>query len=107
MTLSERRRFRRVPMPAQIQAEAGGEAYAVQAENISVGGMLLRAGRTLEENQKVTLRFTLPGTKKEIRITGTVLHVSPDAFMGVRFENLSPADEAAIKQFVESKEPVA
>ena len=94
-------------MPAQIQAEAGGEAYPVQAENISVGGILLRSKRTLGENQKVTLCFTLPGAKKEIRVTGTVLHVSPDAFMGVCFEDLSPADEAAIKQFVQSKEPVA
>ena len=107
MTLSERRRFRRVPLPAQIQAESGGEAYAVRAENISVGGLLLRADRTLEEKQKVKLRFTLPGTQREICVTGTVLHVSPEAFMGVRFDNLSPADEAAIKQFVESREPVS
>lgn len=93
-------------MAAQIQAEAGGEAYTVKAENISAGGMLLRTRRTLEENEKVTLRFTLPGTKKEIRVTGTILHVSPDAFMGVSFDHLSPADEAAIKAFVESTEPV-
>lgn len=106
MTLSERRRFRRVPLPIQIQAESGGGAYAVQAENISAGGMLLRATRTMNENQKVVLRFKLPGTEKEVRVEGTVLHVSPNAFMGVRFDKLSAADEKAIQEFVESKEPV-
>ena len=106
MTLSERRRFRRVPLPAQIQAEAGGAAYSVRAENISAGGMLLRAERTLEQNQKVSLRFMLPGTKKEIQVTGVVLHVSPGAFMGISFENLSDEAKTAIQAFVESNEPV-
>lgn len=106
MTLSERRKFRRVPMPAQIQAQAGGAAYSVQAENISVGGVLIRTKDTLEEGQVVQLVFTLPGSKQEIRAKGKVLHVSPEAFMGVQFESLSPHDKEAIEKFVESKEPL-
>lgn len=106
MTLSERRRFRRVPMPIQIQAESGGGGQMVQAENISIGGMLIRASKTMEEAQRVTLRFTLPGTQREIRVEGTVLHVSPNAFMGVRFDKLSAADEKAIEEFVNSKDSI-
>jgi len=93
-------------MPAQIQAQAGGAAYSVQAENISVGGMLIRTKETLEEGEAVHLVFTLPGSKREIRVKGKVLHVSPDAFMGIQFETLSPKDQEAIQKFVESKEPL-
>lgn len=102
MDASERRKYRRVPLPIQIHAETGGETYVVKAENISLGGMLIRAETTLEENERVTLSFTLPGTQREIRAEGIILHVSPGAFMGVRFESLSPADQAAIEAFIES-----
>jgi uncharacterized protein (TIGR02266 family) len=104
VSVQERRRFRRVPISTRIEAQAGDESLIVTAENISPGGMLIRAPKTLPEGMQVTLVFTLPGSKREFRITGTVQHVSPNAFMGVRFENLSDDDKQAITIFVDSKE---
>lgn len=104
MSTQERRRFRRVPISTRIEAEAGGEFYSVTAENISPGGMLIRSPKTLPEGTKVHLTFTLPGTQREFRIIATVQHTSPSAFMGIRFDNLSPEDVQALVLFVEAKD---
>jgi uncharacterized protein (TIGR02266 family) len=101
---TDRRRFRRVPISTRIEAQVGGESHSVTAENVSPGGMLIRSSKTLPEGTKVKLIFTLPGTKQEFRLSGTVLHVSPDAYMGVRFDDLTPEQVQALTLFVESKE---
>ena len=102
--VEERRRFRRVPISTMMEVESGAESYTVTAENISPGGMLIRCSKTLNEGQKVKLRFTLPDTKIELRVNGVVQHVSPGAFMGVRFENLTPEQTQTISLFIEAKE---
>ena len=87
-------------MVAKIQAEAGGKPHIVEARNISVGGMLIRTAMSIQEKQTLRLRFTLPGSDNEITVTGMVQHVSPEAFIGVRFEGLSPEALAAIEKYV-------
>lgn len=100
MTTPEKRQFRRVPMAARVSAEMDGREFTFEARNISVGGMLIRTTMTLPENKTLHLRFTLPRTQTEISVSGTVLHVSPDAFMGVRFDDLSVAGHDAIEEYV-------
>jgi uncharacterized protein (TIGR02266 family) len=104
LTAQERRRFRRVPISTRIEAEAGGEFHSVTAENISSGGMLIRSSKTLPEGTKVRLLFKLPGSEREFRVQGTVQHVSPGAFMGVRFDAMTDADRQELSLFVESKD---
>lgn len=87
-------------MVAKIQAEAGGKPQIVEARNISVGGMLIRTAMNVQEKQTLRLRFTLPGSDKEITVSGVVQHVSPEAFIGVRFEAISPEALAAIEKYV-------
>ena len=100
MSGPDKRRFRRVAMVAKIEAEAGGTPYLAEGCNISVGGLLIRSTKTLEENQTLRLKFTLPDSDQEIRVTALVRHVSPGAFMGVSFEDLAEQDRALIEQFV-------
>ena len=96
----EKRKFRRVPLAAVVRAEAGGPPYSVEGRNISVGGMLVRAEKTLEEGRSLRLEFQLPGDPAPLRVTGIVQHVSPDAFMGIRFKDLSEADRRRIEAYV-------
>ena len=100
MTTIEKRHYRRVPMGTQIKAEAGGKTFSMEACNISVGGMLIKTPRTLEEKQNVKLEFTLPGSDHALSVQGTVQHVSPGAFMGVAFDDLAPEHRAAIVKYV-------
>ena len=102
--MEEKRKFRRVPMAAHIQGEAGDVPYVAEARNISVGGMLIRTAHTLREGQPIRLRFELPGTSTRLSVTGVVQHVSPEAYMGIRFTELSPLDFKLISEYVEAVE---
>ena len=89
-------------MVALVQTEIGGMPYVAEARNISIGGMLVRTIYTLEEGKSIQLRFVLPETDQEIAVTAMVQHVSPDAYMGIRFLDLSPEDRARIQAYVDA-----
>jgi hypothetical protein len=104
VAMEEKRKFRRVPIAAHIQGEAGDVPYVAEARNISVGGMLIRTTQTLREGQAIRLRFELPGTSTKLSVTGVVQHVSPEAYMGIRFTELSPQDFKFISDYVAAAE---
>ncbi len=87
-------------MVAPVEIQAGDSLLSAEARNISVAGMLIRSSSTFPEQTVARFSFSLPGTPQKISVGGVILHVSPDAYMGVRFDDVSPADRAAIEQFV-------
>ena len=86
----------------RIEAQGGGRPFIAMAKNISLTGMLIQTADPVPEGEVVRLKFLLAGSEREIRASGTVQHVSPQQFMGVRFNHLESSDAEAIKQFVES-----
>ncbi|MGH9794338.1 MAG: PilZ domain-containing protein [Candidatus Acidiferrales bacterium] len=98
--MTEKRQFRRVPLAVAVEARAGGRTYHFESRNISVGGMLLRGDETLRENETFEMKFSLPGLTAPVSVTGIVQHVSPEAFMGVRFGDLTADVRAAIERYV-------
>ena len=100
LTGPEMRKFRRVPMVAAIEIEVGDVRFTAEARNISVAGMLIRSSRTFDQNSILRIWFTLPGTQQPLGVRGTILHVSPDAYMGVQFDEISEAGRAAIEIYV-------
>lgn len=100
--MTTKRASRRVPVVAKIEAQSGGFPFIALAENISEGGVMVRTTNPLDEGAVVHLRFTLPGSEKQINVNGTVRHVTPGSSMGVRFEDIDPADQEAIRQYVEA-----
>jgi len=101
--LTEKRKFRRVPLDAWVEVEAEGKLHRYQCRNISEGGMLLRGEDTLRENETFQMAFSLPDRSTPVTVAAIVQHVSPDAFMGVRFTNLSEDARAAIEGYVKGK----
>jgi uncharacterized protein (TIGR02266 family) len=98
----EKRKFRRAPLAAVVRAEAAGQPYSVEGRNISAGGMLVKTEKTLEEGITLRLEFQLPGDPNPVHATGVVQHVSPDAFMGIRFVDLRETDRKRIEAYVEA-----
>jgi uncharacterized protein (TIGR02266 family) len=96
----EKRQFKRVPLNVAVEATAGGRTLRFESRNISVGGLLLRGDETLHENDTFQMKFRLPGRNEMIAATGVVQHVSPEAFMGVRFSELSEDVRRAIESYV-------
>jgi len=97
----EKRQFRRAVLSVPVDVEAGERSFRLYSRNISVGGMLLRGEETLEENQTFRMKFNLPGRNEAISVGGIVQHVSPDAFMGVRFTDIAADVRSVIERFVE------
>ena len=98
--MESRRKTRRVPFVAKIEAQAGGFPFIALAENISEGGISIHTASPLAEGSAVSLKFTLPETEEEIAVSGTVRHVMPGESMGVRFEELPALALEAIHKFV-------
>lgn len=98
----EKRVHRRAGLVTPVDAETGGTKHSIESRNISVGGMLARAQVTLPEQTRLLVRFSLPGESFEIVTAAVVQHVSPDAFMGIRFEGLPAAAHTAIEKYVEA-----
>ncbi len=99
--MADKRISRRVPLVIRVEAQAGGSPHILLAQNISIGGILLRSAGPLEEGATLELKFILPGEEVEIQATGRVQHVTPGQFAGVEFTNLGPGDADTIRRFVE------
>lgn len=103
--MNEKRQFQRVPLSVPVEATAGGRTLRYESRNISVGGLLLRGEETLHENDTFQMKFHLPGRSEAILATAVVQHVSPEAFMGVRFTELEEGVRRAIEDYVRQAAP--
>ena len=96
----------RAEVEIEIQYRTGQEFLAAYTKNISGGGVFIRTSQPLPLNQKVELRFTLPGLDRRFEIGGLVVWVnasSRSAFpagMGIKFSEIKPADAKTIAEFV-------
>ena len=107
MSTIEKRRFRRVPLVGSIEIEVGAVRIAAESRNISSNGMLVRSSQTFPENVQIRIWFTLPGAKSPMSVRGTILHVSPDAYMGVRFDEITESARLAIETYVNTSSEVS
>ena len=106
--MEERRQDPRIDVEVEIEIHYRTlqEFVTAYTRNISGGGVFIRTPQPHELNQRVRLRFTLPGVDRQFDIPGMVVWVnsSPQsafpAGMGVKFADLTPADAELIKNFV-------
>jgi c-di-GMP-binding flagellar brake protein YcgR len=103
--VTEKRQFQRVPLSVPVEATAGGRTLRFETRNISAGGLLLRGEETLLENDTFQMKFHLPGRSEAVLATAVVQHVSPGAFMGVRFTALEESARRAIENYVRQAAP--
>jgi uncharacterized protein (TIGR02266 family) len=69
--------------------------------NLGKGGLAIRTMSPLAENTKLRLRFRLPGSDGNIEAESRVAWSDRQVGMGVQFERLEPADQAAIDEFID------
>ena len=97
-----RRDSPRVVLGIPAAYHVGATIAAALSLNISRGGIAIRTTSPLESMTKVRLRFRLPGSKKDFDIDAHVRWSDPRAGMGLQFDRVDPADQAAIDEFVDS-----
>ena len=99
----EKRTHPRVPLVAKVEAEAEGRTFLAVTQDISSGGMRIATANPASVGASVELTIVLPGSEQKIRVRGIVRHHAAGSSMGIQFENLSDADLAAIRAFLESQ----
>lgn len=98
------RKHPRVPLVARLEKLAGGKTTAGRTGDISLGGILVLSGDTLEPLSEVRVRFDLP-SGHHVDVQGEVVYSTPGVRMGIRFLHLSEDDQKAISEYAEQIKP--
>lgn len=98
----ERRRAIRVGAVISIEVRDANGFSLHSSSDLSMGGVYFDRAIPHAVGSRVELSFNLPGDERTVRCAGEVVNV-PDTHqygMGVRFLDLSPADEAMLIEFI-------
>lgn len=96
-----RRSSPRVVLGIPISYRFGNTIAAALTLNLSKGGLSIRTMNPLEPGSAVKVRFRLPGAKSEIEAESRVAWTDRRIGMGIQFEKVAPADQAAIDEYVD------
>lgn len=96
-----RRSSPRVTLGIPVSYRFGNTIAAALTLNISKGGLAVRTMSPLQQGSKVRARFRLPGSKSEIEADSRVAWTDRRVGMGLQFEKVEPAGQAAIDEFID------
>lgn len=96
-----RRGSPRVTIGIPVSYRFGNTIAAALTLNIGKGGVAVRTMGPLAAGERLTLRFRMPGQRREVEAEGRVAWSDRKVGMGVQFERLDAADQAVIDDFVD------
>lgn len=103
----------RYDLEVKVDLESDHNFYTGLTQNISSGGLFIATHALKKIGERITLKFTLPGSSESVTVETEVRWIRENTAlmraeggtgMGVRFINLSPEASAAINRFVQSRE---
>jgi uncharacterized protein (TIGR02266 family) len=104
----------RFDLEVKVDLESDHNFYTGLTQNISSGGVFIATHHLRRIGDRITLKFTLPGSEKTLDVETEVRWIRENTAlmsagdggigMGVRFVNLTPEVSAAINAFVQSRE---
>ena len=103
----------RFDLEVKVDLESDHNFYTGLTQNISSGGLFIATHHLRKIGDRITLKFTLPGSDKVLdvetevrwlRENSALMRADGNTGMGVRFINLSAEASAAINAFVQSRE---
>jgi two-component system, chemotaxis family, chemotaxis protein CheY len=96
-----RRGSPRVVLGIPVSYRFGNTIAAALTLNVSKGGLAIRTMSPLQQDSKIKARFRLPGAKNDIEAEARVAWTDRRIGMGLQFEKVDPAAQAAIDEFVD------
>jgi uncharacterized protein (TIGR02266 family) len=103
----------RFDLEVKVDLESDHNFYTGLTQNISAGGVFIATHHIRRIGDRITLKFTLPGSEKTIdvetevrwiRENSALQRVEGSSGMGVRFINLTPEASAAINAFIQARD---
>jgi len=95
---NEHRRFPRVRFSTPVELRSGNNRWMGETENISEGGVLVTMPGVPVRNERVELRFNLPGGHT-VSCSGSVVHGEGSNRVGVEFAQLHADDRVQLEGF--------
>ncbi|MBI3050290.1 MAG: PilZ domain-containing protein [Acidobacteria bacterium] len=95
-----RRSSPRAVLGIPVAYRLGNTIAAAVTLNVGRGGLAIRTTSPLDPGTLVKVRFRLPGTTKDIDAEARVAWAERRVGMGLHFNRIEAADEAAIDEFV-------
>jgi len=96
----ERRRFQRVSVSRQASVVCKGERIDGATLDVSLGGMMFRGDRVLEEGSSVEIDLHLGPGATRMQASGRVARRLDDGCMGIEFLRLKPDDADRLQLFL-------
>ena len=96
-----RRGSPRVPLAIPVSYRSGGTVAAALTLSLGKGGLAVRTMTPLELFAGVSVRFRLPGSKRDIEAESRVTWTDRRVGMGLQFERMDAVGQAAIDEFVD------
>lgn len=93
---SERRQSDRKKLIINVNYEGGDGTGIANTRDIGVGGLYMITNAPLETGTPLFLRMSVGG--EEVGFDGVVTYTDPNHGVGIRFQNLSPENEALLKR---------
>jgi two-component system chemotaxis response regulator CheY len=96
----ERRRTRRVPLHSNVHLSWGAEEMEAETVDVSLGGVLVIAPRTLPIGSQVRVALNLSQRMKPILGAGSVVRLLGGNQMGIELDRLSVADSERLQEIL-------
>jgi uncharacterized protein (TIGR02266 family) len=96
-----RRGSPRVVLGIPINYRFGNTIAAALTLNLSKGGLAIRTMSPLQSGSQLRVRFRLPGSTRELQAESRVAWSDRLVGMGLQFEALESADQAAVDEFID------
>lgn len=93
---SERRHSDRKKLIINVNYEGGDGTGIANTRDIGVGGLYMITNAPLETGTPLFMRMSIGG--EEVGLDGVVTYTDPAHGVGIRFQNLSPENEALLKR---------
>jgi hypothetical protein len=100
---ADKRLHTRAAIHVPIECRAAGRVVVATAENVGIGGILVRTKETFSWDDVITVSFQLPDSPERFNLEARVAHLVPDLFMGLEFVNCSPDIRSCIQAYVAAK----
>jgi len=112
--MHDRRADSRVEVEIDVHYRTVQEFLTAYSRNISGGGLFIRTPQPQPLNQRVLLRFTLPGVEHKFEVHSIVVWANSattrssfPSGMGVKFLELTPEEQQILTDFVNRARPGA
>ena len=95
ISVSDRRNSSRKKLIVDVKFEGGDATGIANTRDIGIGGLYMTTGADLQLGAPIYI--TINVSEKDVSIEGTVVYVDPGQGIGVRFHDLSEADETLLR----------